>query len=177
MVALAVRTPHSRVGRTYGQPVRERTQAESGATSAPVRPLGAHPHPSQEQMCGHARRGKQGSRRNACVQTVRHSEPPALRRAGVSPADCFPAEFPDPRASPAGGFLEGQPSALVTLLPGYISHSENGFFFLFQQWLDFISLSKSFLLIVVFLQGFCQPSFSQSVSPSHPCSYTLYPWT
>ena len=141
MVALTVRTPHSGVGRTHGH-MMGRTQAESGATSAPVRPRGAHPHHSQEQMCGHARRGRQGSCLNTCVQTVRHSEPLALRRAGVSPADGFPAEFPDPWARPAGGFLEGQPSALVTLLPGYISHSEKGIFFLFQQWLDFISLSK-----------------------------------
>ena len=73
------------------------------------------------------------SRLNTRIQTGRHSEPPALRRAGVRPADGFPAELPDPWARPAGGFLEGQPSPLLTLLHGYISHSEKEIFSFFSS--------------------------------------------
>ena len=116
-------------------------------------------------MCGPTRRGKR-----VPPEHVRPDSPGTVRpqRSGELMPAQRTASWPSsqtPWASPAGRFLEGQPSALFTLLHGHISHSEKGIFFLFQQRLDFISLSK-FLCTYCSISSRILPVFTFIVSLS-----------
>ena len=177
LVTLTVRTSHRGEGRTHGQPVRERTQAESGATSAPMRATRSTPPPLTRANVRPRSERKTGPAWTRVSRQSRHSEPPALRRADTSPADCFLAEFPDALGQPCR-----QVPGRTAVCPVHSSAWAGFSFwerdsFLFQQRSDFISLSKLLCTHCGISSGVCQFVLSQSVSPSHPCSCVLCPWT
>lgn len=134
LVTLTVRTSHRGEGRTHGQPVRERTQAESGATSAPMRATRSTPPPL--------------TRANVRPRSERKTGVPPEHVCPDNPGTVSPqhsgelipaqrtASWPSsqtPWASPAGRFLEGQLSALFTLVHGQVSHSEKGILSFFSR--------------------------------------------